>query len=114
MSILALAAAGISGGGGLTIPSGWADIGPGATPQSNANVTLSGGTGTITTTNSGSGLAYYDLNSAGFASYSGGFSASGGQTLRWQIESLSGNVTGTIEVFADGVSLDTFTYDVTA
>ena len=114
MSILALAAAGISGGGGLTIPSGWADIGPGATPQSNANVTLGGGTRTVTITNSGSGAVDYDLDGAGFSAYVTGFSASGGQTLRWQVRSLSGNVTGTIEVLAGSVSLDTFTYDVTA
>lgn len=95
--------------------SGWADIGPGSSPQNNANVTLGGsGTAAVTTTNSGSGVLNYDLASAGFTAYSGSFDADAGETLRWQITSSSGTVIGTIEVFFDGVSVDSFTYSVTA
>lgn len=91
----------------------WADTST-TNPQSNANQTITGIDApiTISTTNSGIGALLYDLNGAGFTSYSAPFSVSNGQTLRWQ---LSGAGAGTITVKNDstgGTTLDTFTYSL--
>ena len=107
------ATGGVIAGGEVTT-NGWANIFSPTAPASNANDTLGGsGSTTVTITNSGSGIVDYDLDGAGFSQYVTGFTANAGDTLRWQVDSFFGQQTGTIEVFFDGVSVDTFTYDVT-
>ena len=117
MSLIAFAATGIGGGGAAAdvTPNAvnWANA-SGGDPQSNANQTVNGCSGSIvlSTTNSGAGTLSYSLDGAGFVSYSGPFSVDAltGQTLRWQ---LAGATAGTITVKNDsdsGTTLDTFTY----
>lgn len=94
----------------------WANV-SGPNPQSNANQTVNGCSGTIniSTTNSSIGILYYSLDGAAFTAYSGAFSVDAltGQTLRWQIAGVG---SGTITVINDsdsGTTLDTFTYTTT-
>ena len=94
----------------------WANV-SGASPQSNANQTISGCSVSITisATNSSVGLLRYSLAGAAFTNYTAPFSvnAVAGQTLRWE---LGGVGSGTITVINDssggGTTLDTFTYTV--
>lgn len=121
MSILALAAAGIAGGGDVTPNAvNWANISSATSPAANANQTVDGCSRSITISaaNSGSGFLEYRLDSGSYVTYSAPFSvnALAGQTLNWRVSAFAGTVTGTITVTNDSDSsttLDTFTYDVT-
>ena len=97
----------------------WANIGPTSSPGSNANQTISGidTTISISASLSGPGNLFYDLSGAGFVAYTAPFGVTNGQTLRWQVTSDLGNVTGTATITNDSdgsATLDTFAYDVTA
>jgi len=119
MSLLALAAAGISGGAtsaDITPDAvNWANI-SGSGSGSNANQTITGITApiTISLSNSGGGFPSYDLNGAGFSVYSGPFVVTNGQTLRFSVGGSPAS--GTITVVNDtdsSTTLDTFTYSLT-
>lgn len=112
-----LATLGSAGGGFDVTPNAvnWADI-SGATPQSNANQTISGIDATISISlgKTGSGILTYDLNGAGFTAYSGAFNVTNGQTLRFQLSGAGTSGTVTVTNDSDGsTTLDTFTYSLT-
>ena len=99
----------------------WADIGPGTTPQDNANQTISGIDTTIILevnfTGSGASLLYSVDNGTYTLLASGGqFSVSNGQTVKFRFTRVaSGTSSGTATVTneSDGsTTLDTFTYSV--
>lgn len=99
----------------------WANIGPGNSPQTNANQTISGIDGSITleVNYTGSGAAlFYSIDGGSFTPVANGgqFSVSNGQTVRFQFtRTVTGTSSGTVTVTneSDGsASLDTFTYSV--
>lgn len=99
----------------------WANIGPGTSPQSNANQTINGIDTTITLeiNADSAGLFEYSLNSGSFTFIANGgqVPVSNGDTLRWRVSPAApGTVSGTITITneSDGSAvLDTFTYSVT-
>lgn len=121
MSLIGLMAAAIGSLGDVTPNAvNWADL-SGTSPQSNANQTINGCSGSIvlSATNSSSGTLLYSLAGAAFTAYLSPFSvdAAAGQTLRWQVTSAIGTKVGTVTVTNDtdgGATLDTFTYSVSA
>lgn len=99
----------------------WANIGPGTSPQNNANQTLQNFDGSINIeiNADSAGLLEYSLNGGAFTFISNGgqVAVSDGDTLRWQVSPAApGTVSGTITITneSDGSAvLDTFTYNVT-
>lgn len=100
----------------------WADIGPGDSPQSNADQTLQNFDGTITLeanwTGSGA-FGGYSLNGGGYTIIANGgtVDVTDGDTLNWRFtRTVVGTSTGTVTITneSDGsATLDTFTYSVT-
>jgi hypothetical protein len=99
----------------------WANIGPGTSPQDNANQTISGIDTTITLevnwTGSGASLSYsIDDGAYTLLANGGQFSVSNSQTVKFRFTRVaSGTSSGTATVTneSDGsTSLDTFTYSV--
>tara|TARA_R100001086_G_scaffold225289_1_gene143544 strand:- start:10086 stop:10466 length:381 start_codon:yes stop_codon:yes gene_type:complete len=122
MTMLAVIAA--IGGAGDKTPDAvnWANIGPGNSPQTNANQTISGIDGSITleVNYTGSGAAlFYSIASGSFTPVANGgqFSVSNDQTVRFQFtRTVTGTSSGTVTVTNESDSsapLDTFTYSVT-
>lgn len=99
----------------------WANIGPGTSPQNNANQTISGIDATINLeiNADSAGLLKYSKNGGAFTIIANGgqVSVSNGDTVRWEVSAAApGTVSGTITITneSDGSAvLDTFTYSVT-
>lgn len=119
MSILMAAFAALGAGADVT-PNAvdWANV-SGASPQANANQTISGIDVSITISLSDSGGFSgfeYRLDSGSYVTYSVPFSVNDGQTLNFRVPGLiPGTNAGTITVVNDSdasTTLDTFTYSV--
>lgn len=120
---MSLLLAAVSDGGDKTPDAvNWANIGPGNSPQSNANQTINGIDGAINLevnyTGSGATL-FYSIDGGGFNPVANGgqFSVSDGETVRFQFtRTATGTSSGTVTVTNESDSsttLDTFTYSVT-
>lgn len=101
----------------------WANV-SGASPQANANQTISGITSSISISLSLSGTSGeaifldYRINSGSYVTYSTPFSVSNGDTLNFRVSTISGGAgAGTVTVTNDSsgsATLDTFTYNMSS
>lgn len=101
----------------------WANV-SGASPQANANQSITGITSTISISLALSGTSgeaiflKYRINSGTYVTYSTPFSVSVGDTLNFQVSTIAGGAgAGTVTVTNDSsgsATLDTFTYNMSS